>query len=447
MANFDPDQYLAEKVPFNPDQYLQEKGAPMDIAQGGTADAARAVDNPPAGAEIPGEQRVINTLNTVGQGAALPSLVNGAAQAAKFGLSKIIPGAAEDLAQEAPRVAEGAAGAAKEAPAVGATQEAIDPLKDVKDYINSKYGEASAKPGFTDKIARQLNHESLRMAAHDLGIQPRQGYQMGPGLEGPEKLEALTQYALDQGYVRPGLSNLDRRAMFQQNLDKYGQQVGALRDMASQRGPGHDLPSLIQAVKTQLDPKYLSGEFAAPQEYQRALEGLAKADPSYSGIADKATSLNKAATDAGKMSQSKGPFTDVANIISRMNNDAIKKTLNPEEAKMYEESLRNFGAHKALENVLGRSAVRDMASRTNQRGIGGKMLQEMLDRVGYQFGSNVANRMAKSVAANPNVAKSLPQFFEELEHHVGDVADDAVAHFSQGGLVTPEMAEWIKKHQ
>jgi len=322
-----------------------------------------------------------------------------------------------------------------EPPPVGAAPKP-NPLQEVSDYVANKYGKVSSKPGFTEGIGRYLQDASQKMGGKDIGIQPRQIQSMGQGFKGLEKAEALVDYAREKGYLDPGLTDIARKAAIKQNMKQAGQQLEAVRAISDTRGA----PPIAE-IRNQLQTQ-LTADFGidAPNEINKVLQKFdkaAKENPTFSGMADLASELNKSKTPAKSMGQHPGPTTDGANIVSQMTNDAARKLLNPQEQKLYTDSLRDFGAHKKLEQAVAASGRRELSARTNQRGLVGRLFQEALDRGGYRVAGNVANRLGKSMVESPAKVKTLPQFFEELAHHTDDVMDEAldIQGMAHGGIV------------
>jgi hypothetical protein len=323
-------------------------------------------------------------------------------------------------------------------PTPGATppKEGIDPLQQVKDYVTGKYGQVASKPGFIESAGKYIQNESQKMGGHDLGLQPRQIQSMGQGLTGVDKAHQLIDYARDNGYLDPGLSDVARVAKVRQNLATDGQQLEAVRDIASKRS-APPIADIRSSLETQLTNDY---GIDAPGQIKTVLAKFDKAateDPTFSGMADLATQLNKAKTPTKSMGQHPGPTTDAANIISQMNNDAIRGVLNPQEQAAYTDSLRNYGATRKLEQAVAAGERKGLSARTNQRGILGRLFQEALDRGGYRVGGNVAHRIGSAMVENPSKFNSLPKFFEELAHHTDDVLDEAIDSqgMAHGGIV------------
>lgn len=312
----------------------------------------------------------------------------------------------------------------------------------VKDYIASKSQAAMAKPGFMRTAGKYLKEEANKLDAHDLGLQMRQVQKMGSGYKGLEQANQLIDYARDNNYLRPGLSDIARRGEIEGNLNKYGQNVGAIRKIADSRG-APDLPGMRATLE-----KQLTGEFGidAPNEIQKVLakfDKKAKEDPTFSGMADLATELNKAKTPTKDLAQHPGPTTEGANIIGRENNNAIRGVLKPEESSFYTQNLRDFGAHKKLEQVTAGAARRGLTARTNQRGVVGRMFQEALDRGGYRMGSRIASGTGSAMASG--LVHTLPEFFEQLAHQSDDAVDDVIGGMAKGGVVPDDVRTYVGK--
>lgn len=317
-----------------------------------------------------------------------------------------------------------------------------DPLQDVKDYINSKYQNVASKPGIAQRMAKLLDAESTNLGAKDLGLMGRQIQSMGEGFQGLEKAKQLVNYAREKGYFDPTLTDVARKDLIQTNMDTAGKQLGALRDLASKRGQP-PIEEIRNTLQTQLTDKY---GIDAPNEINKVLakfDKKVKADPTFKGLADLATELNKDKTSVKAMAQHPGPTTDGANIVSRINNDAARKFFNPQENDLYTQSLRDFGANKKLEQATAAASRRNMSARSNQRGILGRLYQEALDRGGYRIGGNIANKTAQAVLKNPKI-QTLPQFFEELGHQSDDALDETINGMAYGGRIPQDIKNYVQ---
>lgn len=311
---------------------------------------------------------------------------------------------------------------------------------EIKNYVNSKYQAAQAKPGLIPKIGNYLTEESNKLGSKDVGLQSGLIKTMGTGFKGIEKANQLVDYARENGYLKAGLSDAERRAQIANAMNKSGAIIGKMRQLADSRG-APDVDAIKTAVKSVLDQKYGYGPEKAPGEIANVMESIEKAPKTYQGMADLATHLNKSATAVGKLGQHPGPTTDAADIVARMGNEGARKSFSPEENNLFTQNLRDFGANKKLEQTTSMAARREMGARSNQRGILGRAWQEALDRGGYRMGGNIANRLGKSIQAGK--VKTLPQFFEDLAHQSNEEIDDTIKGMSRGGIVPHDVREWV----
>jgi hypothetical protein len=315
-----------------------------------------------------------------------------------------------------------------------------DPLQDVKDWMASKGQKIAQKPGIVQKIGNYLGEESAKLGGKDIGLQLGQLKSMGPGFQGLEKGKQLISYAREKGYLDPSLSDTSRRAAVESNMEKAGSQLGGLREISNKRGTP-PLAQMRDSLNKQLTDKF---GIDAPGEVNKVLakfDKRAKEDPTFTGMADLATDLHAQATPATKMGLHPGPTTEGANILARMNNDATRATLNPEEGKMFTDSLRDFGAHKKLEQALSAGGRKALVGRGAPGSATNRLIQEGLDRGGYRLGGNMANKVAGWTKANPKA--TLPQFFEELAHQSDQSVDDAIQGMSKGGVVPNDVKQWV----
>ncbi len=301
-----------------------------------------------------------------------------------------------------------------------------DPLEEVYDYLTSKYGKAAAKPGFIERTGDVLSNFAGDVRGKDIGLRPGQVQSMGQGFKGLEKAEQLMDYANEKGYFEPFLTDASRKAKIKSALETSGKNLGALRDVVSRRGSA-PIDQINAAVKEALLKEFGDD---APNEVQKVLakiEKRLKEDPSFSGVADLATDLNKAKTPAKAMGQHPGPTTEAANIVARMGNDAARALMNPKESELFTNSLRDFGAHKKLEQAVSNSARRSMTGRSGQLGsLTNRLFQSILDSGGYRMSGKFAGALGKTMKSNPDRFRTLPQFFEELGHHADDLIDDTI---------------------
>lgn len=312
--------------------------------------------------------------------------------------------------------------------------------EDIKDYVKAKYEAAQKKPGLIPKLGNYLTEESNKLGSKDIGLQSGLIKTMGSGYKGIEKANQLVDYAREKGYLKAGLTDMERRTQIKSAMDQSGDIIGKIRDAADSRG-APDVDAIKTAVKTSLNAKYGSGAEKATAEVGRVMEDLNKAPQTFNGMTELATKLNKAATPVSKLGQHPGPTTDAADIVARMTHDQIRQTLTPEENDLYTQNLRDFGANKKLEQTTSMAARREMGARSNQRGPLGRLWQEALDRGGYRIGGNIAHKLGAAIQSGK--IKTLPQFFEDLAHQSNEEIDDTINSFAQGGTVPQDVKEWV----
>lgn len=310
----------------------------------------------------------------------------------------------------------------------------------VKNYVNSKYQQAQARPGLLPKVGTYLGEEADKLRAKDIGLQSRQIQSMGSGYQGLEKARQLLDYAGEKGYFKAGLSDVERRAKITDAMNTSGKTVDAIRTLGDKRG-APPVDAMREQLNSQLTQNYGGGVNKATSEVNNVLAEFDKAPKTFHGMAELATKLNKSATAVKDLGQHPGPTTDAANIVAKMNNDSLRKTLGPQEADTYTQALRDYGANKKLEQATAGSARRELGARSNQRGILGRAYQEALDRGGYRMGGNIAKGVSKMVGSGK--VKTLPQFFEELAHQSNEEVDNTINGMAKGGVVPQDVRNYV----
>jgi hypothetical protein len=324
---------------------------------------------------------------------------------------------------------------------------AKDPLQDVKDFLKKTQGQVEAKPGWQEKAAKYVKNEVADLRAKDMGMRDPMIRSLDPKrpLEALQKAEDLMTYAGDQGYFKPGLTNIARKDAIAAKIGETGKNIGAVRQLGGQRATP-PIADIRNTIKNELTNEY--GQKAG-KEIKTVLSDFdrkVKANPSFQGLSDVATYLNGEKKTFNKIGQNPGPTTDAANIISRMNNEALRKVLSPEEDKFYTQNLRDFGAHKKLEQMVASAARRGMTGRGAPGGALSALWQQLWDRGGYRMAGNVADRMSTGILKNPGKIKSIPEFFEELAHHTGEEIGDTIEGMYKGGRVPEDVRSYVGSH-
>lgn len=317
----------------------------------------------------------------------------------------------------------------------------FDKAKEAGDYARRGYEKFAGKPGMTASIADWVQAKSQKLAALEMGMQPRQAKNLGHTAQAAENaVRAIGQYGIDSGIVSPTGTFKADLARNTELLNGAGSKIGAIREMADKMHDPLTTPiDTLQEIQARLGPTYEQG-MPGSSEYQTALKIVGKSDPTFSGAAETATKLNKLANTNNRINQPHQPFTEVANIISEINNERIKKTVGPQNAEAYEQALREFGINKKINEFLKNKVA---PKRLGPGSLTSNLVQKGLDEFGYKAGSHVANKMSTNILKNPSIAKSLPSLFKEFINQVEDLSGE-VTGMSEGGLVTEDMGEFVR---
>src|SRR6185437_8401023 len=177
------------------------------------------------------------------------------------------------------------------------------------------------------------------------------GARMGQiGELGRDESRALARKMVENNVINPLRGSIGLENKVADLHDAAGQNIGAAREMADARNEasgGTAAPStqaLLDLAKQNFGPSYESGRLAPRAgTFNRVLETTqnpviddGKTTPqttgTFTGNAAKATELNAEATPDKKLTQSQdSPYTDMANLISRQNNEAMGNVLTPSE--------------------------------------------------------------------------------------------------------------------
>ena len=315
-----------------------------------------------------------------------------------------------------------------------------DPLQDVKDFLQRTQGKIEAKPGIGTKARNYIKNEVGDLRAKDMGVRDPMIRSLDPKhpIEALRKAEDLMSYAANKGYFKAGLSDAARRDAIESTISQTGKNIGAVRAVGSQRAAA-PVAEVRDAIKNSLNAEY-GGK--ASREIKTVLgdyDRMTKQDPSFEGLSKVASYLNGEKRTFNKIGQNEGPTIDAANIIGKMNNESLRKVLTPEEDKFYTQNLRDFGAHKKLETIVGSSGRRAMTGRGAPGGALSTIWQQLWDRGGYRAAGIVADKMARSTKP----LNTLPEFFEELAHHAGDEVEDTINGMAQGGIVPADVRNYV----
>lgn len=339
----------------------------------------------------------------------------------------------------------------QESPKPAAATPPANPVQEAKDYVNSaipkakeflskQYAKQAKDPGWANTMAQYLQQESQNLAAKEIGASAKHVRQIGE-----EGVQALGQYAIDKKIVDPRVGPIGMKERTNAINKTAGDVIGQVRKKAD--ASFHPLKhqiDVLQPVKQSLDADFEPGMPGA-HEYQTALKIVEKSDPSPSGVAEMVTKLNRMANENNKLKQPSRPYTDVANIASRLNNERIKGIVGDETYAIYDEALKDFGATKKLQEFLKNKSARSMG-RSSAGSLTNRLTQEFLDSAGYKAGSRITGGMAKAIKGNPKIAGSLPDMFKEFINQVEALDDEASPPGMAHGGVVPDIDDAISHH-
>lgn len=319
----------------------------------------------------------------------------------------------------------------------------VNPLQEVADYIGGRYSKFAEKPGMTSKIADYIQEKSQKMALQQLGASPMQAKNLAKTpLEADALQRSIGQYAMDNDIVGPNVTHNQMLRRHAQLLNDSGKAIENFRKEAdAARVPVEHNVDVIQAIKEKLDPTYMQGGSGGTgkRAYLQALQDVENSKPTFEGASEVATKLNANANKAAKINQPHGPYTDVANTISQINNDRIKQILGPEKAAQYDTALKNYGVNKVIEQFLRRKVGGDV-KRIGAGSFTSNMIQKGMDEYGYRAGAKAANKVSSWVLKNPKAATNLPSLFKEFIHQV-DLPDEPTPGMAYGGIVGDHVAK------
>lgn len=309
-----------------------------------------------------------------------------------------------------------------------------------KDFLNAQYAKQAKDPGWANTMAQYLQQESQNLAAKEMGASSKHVRQIGE-----EGVQALGQYAIDKKLIDPRVGSIGMKERVNSINKTAGKVSGDIRKEADTLfNPTKDTIDVLQPVRQILDKDFEPGMPGA-NEYKTAIGLVEKSDPSPSGVAELATKLNRLANENNKLKQPSRPYTDVANIVSRINNDRIKGLIGTEKSAIYDEALKDFGATKKLKEFLKNKAARGMSSGSAGSATN-RIVQKFLETAGYKAGSRIAGGMAKKILASPKTAGSLPEMFKEFINQVEALDDDIAPPGMAHGGVVPDIDDAVFHH-
>lgn len=316
-------------------------------------------DNPAAGAEKPIEQRLAENALTVGNAAALPMGLAGLGEAGTGLLNKSMAGVPEE-------------------------------------------------GGLLGTVGQYAKRFGQNQAIKALGASGGQIGQVGV----PES-RALAQSMIDKGVISPLRGPIGLEEKVAQLHGQAGQALGGARKAADVTGHAPSMAEILQQVQKDLESTYASGANKGMAGLNRAKEEIAKGGTgTFVGNAQKATDLNQAAA-ANKLYRPQGATTDVADTISRLNNEAMGKTLSPEQMTKYDLAKKDYGDLDKVQKFLERGERKEMAGRGGAslaKTIADKTMDAIGNRTAATLGSKTGDLLQSPALNDPLVQKGLMSY-------------------------------------
>jgi hypothetical protein len=262
------------------------------------------------------------------------------------------------------------------------------------------------------------------------------GARMGQiGDLGIPESRATGRAMVERGIIKPFRGPIGLEDTVKGLSNQAGEDIGNARNMADMRADaaGQQAPSLedlTNAAKQKLAPSYESGHLSGRAgTFNKALESLANPviqdtgemnGPSvgtFSGNAAKATELNAAGTPDKALSQAENsPYSDIANMVSKANNEGMAGTMSPEENAAYQKSLDDYSLFKPVQKFMQAGEKREMGGRG-----GASLTKTLYDKTMDSFGNrasavagfgaekglNAVSGVANDVSEGANALKTM----------------------------------------
>lgn len=288
------------------------------------------------------------------------------------------------------------------------------PLDEVESFVNEKYGKMASNPKWNETLGDMAIRKAQAMRIQEIGFTPGQVRKLIEK-KGEDWVRSMADYAEEKGVTKPVVGYQIGKQI--EKLEKNSERmIGGIRDIASKRGAVHNPDHLINQIRAKLDDKYLKGGSASSEKgnYLKALQDIKNGGSSADDVARTATGINRYGTK-NQMVQKKGALSDVANEVSRINNELIAKHLSPQEFAAYQEALKEFGAAQVFKRGRSFSASRELAGRAGVGGFWRNLKQGTMDIGGGKVMEKFYDSFGRRLKTNPKTASSI-----------GDLTGDAL---------------------
>lgn len=154
---------------------------------------------------------------------------------------------------------------------------------------------------------------------------------------------------------------IGREQAVKERIAQLGNDIGDVRDTASEAGPAMTGQQMADAIRAKLGPDYAPGgpKFADASQLETQLKNIeAMKSTTPKDFAQRATDINTEARGQ-KLIRSTGADTDVADQMSHINDEQIAKRLPPEIQEHYQTLKDEFGLAKPLDPMELHGATKE----------------------------------------------------------------------------------------
>ena len=298
-----------------------------------------------------------------------------------------------------------------------------EPIKEVGEYLKTKYSQAAEKPGMGETFGKYFKQHARNMAMKATGAAPGQIRKIGL-----KQAEKLADYLLDKKLVSSGVGDIGRAEKIMKMNQEAGQVVGDIRALTANRGAAHNMPALIEEIKAKVLPQYSAGvKSGEASQVVKALEEIQMSGATPDKVAQTITNLFQESKKMDRLKQPSGAYADVARELRRANEDLMSQYLKPDELKAYHNALEEYGATTQIKEFIKRKESMEMGGRLGPgSGISRMMVQKAFDTVGYRTEAQIANRMAKWFKANPKLPASPKDIFRKYVDEAAEAVDEMI---------------------
>lgn len=270
-----------------------------------------------------------------------------------------------------------------------------------------------------ETIVPTLERSAGNQALRSLGASVGQVRQMGS-----EAAREAGKYGLDNGLVDVFSSEIGRDAKLKALTEATGSKIGDLRKAAGPTSPG-----MAEDLSKQLTPKYSEGVYSGEKgALKKALQEVANTPGTHADMAKTATKLNDYASKTGLV-QPTNAATDVANSLSRANNEGIVRSLGSDKGKEYLDTLQDFSKQKPIEQFMARGEAKEAAGRGSNTAYG-SVTGFIKNTVGHRAGAKLADSLAEAGKS----AVNFSNFMQSNGQKLGRYAKPLTDAFQSSGL-------------